>query len=333
MKAPPKIVVIAVVLVTIIAVSSFLYVYVFSPKKVRIGYLQGDLHQLAFFVAVEKGFFKAEGIDFDYFVFPNGVSEMDGFASNAINVGYLGVAPATFKSIRAHINITVVASANAEGSAIIAASGSGINSVDQLVGKRVAIPNTATVQDVLLRLALSQHGLSYGNLSGGYPIAPVSPATMPGLLGEGEGKFDAYIAWEPYNALSVVNGNGKEVVNSSQIWSNHPCCVLSIRQDFLSENLDLVKKIVRAHISATRYILENHADVIEIAKKWTGQNETVITRAMSNIKFMYQPNPDGVTEWINYLIQFGLLQESEIQGGITQFVAKFVNTTIVQEVE
>jgi len=34
-----------------------------------------------------------------------------------------------------------------------------------------------------------------------------------------------------------------------------------------------------------------------------------------------------------YLIQFGLLEENEIPGGIDQFVAEFVNTEIEQEVE
>jgi len=333
MKAPPTIVVIAVVLVTIIAVSSFVYVHVFAPKEVRIGFLQGDLHQLAFFVAVEKGLFRDAGIDFDYIPYPNGVSEMDGFASNAINVGYLGAAPATFKRIRANISITIVASANAEGSAIIADLESEINSVSQLVNKTVAIPNTATVQDVLLRIALSQYGLSYANLSNGFPIVNIAPAVMPDLLNNDQ--FDAYVAWEPWAAAAVVKGYGKVVANSSQIWPEHPCCVLAIRQDFLAKNLDMVKKIVKAHINATRYILnaENHEDVVEIAKKWTGQNETIITQAIDNMKFFYQPDVQGVKTWLNYLIQFGLLQETEIPGGIDQFVSGFVNTEIVEEVE
>jgi len=333
MKAPPKIVVIAVVLVTIIAVSSFLYVYVFSPKKVRIGYLQGDLHQLAFFVAVEKGFLKDAGIDFDYIPYSNGVNEMDGFASNAINVGYLGAAPATFKRIRANITITIVATANAEGSAIVADIDSEIISVSQLAGKEVAIPNFDTVQDVLLRIALSRYGLNYTSLADGNPVAPIAPATMPDRLNTHE--FDAFVAWEPWSAAAVVNGYGRVIMNSSQIWSGHPCCVLAMRQDFISKNLDLVKKIVKAHIDATRYILdsENYADVIAIAKKWTGQNETVIAQAMNNIKFIYQPDREGVKEWLNYLIQFDRLQESEIPGGVDQFVLDFVNTEIVQEVE
>ncbi|MEM2102615.1 MAG: ABC transporter substrate-binding protein [Candidatus Bathyarchaeia archaeon] len=333
MKTPPNIVVIAVVLITIIAASSFIYVYVFAPKKVRIGFLQGDLHQLAFFVAVEKSLFKNAGIEFDYIPYPNGVSEMDGFAANAINVGYLGAAPATFKRIRTNMTITIVASANAEGSAIIAGLGTEINTISQLVGKRVAIPNTATVQDVLLRIALSQYGLSYANLSDQFPIVNIAPATMPERLRSGE--FDAYVAWEPWAAAAIVNGYGKAIANSFQIWPEHPCCILAVSQDFLNRNLDLVKKIVAVHINATRYILnfDNHADVVEIAKKWTGQNETIITQAISNIKFLYQPDVQGIKTWLNYLIQFGLLQESEIPGGIDQFVSEFVNTEIVQEVE
>jgi len=76
------------------------------------------------------------------------------------------------------------------------------------------------------------------------------------------------------------------------------CCVLAVRKDFLDENLDLVRKIVKVHIRATVFILENHAEAAQIAKKWTGQNETGINRAMSNIEFLYSPDPQDVKDWL-----------------------------------
>ena len=43
---------------------------------------------------------------------------MDGFQAGQIDMGYLGAAPALVKSIAQSINITVLAAANKEGSAI-----------------------------------------------------------------------------------------------------------------------------------------------------------------------------------------------------------------------
>lgn len=328
MKSPSKIVILIFILVVLVGGGTIAYVYFLAPKKLRIGFLQGDLHQLAFFVAKEKGFFADEGIDFDYFVYENGVKEMDAFKANAIDVGYLGMAPATLKRIQADVNITIVAGVNAEGSAIIARSG--IANVSALKGKNVAIPGFGTVQDILLRVALDNQGLDYSKLAGGAPTV-TGPWNMPTLLNASS--IDAYIAWEPYCARAVQEGYGHAVATSHDIWPEHPCCVVAVRTEFLEQNLELVKKIVRVHIRATRWITANTVESIDIAKKWTGLSEEVINLAMNNIIFLYQPSAQGVKKYLQYLIQFGYVDENAVPGGIDAFIQQFVNTQIVKEVE
>lgn len=323
------------VLIVILVVAAALvgvltYVYFFSPKTIRIGYLQGDLHQLAFFVAVDKGFFAEEGIDFDRFVYENGMREMESFAASEINVGYLGTAPATLRRIAANVNVTIVAGVNAEGSAIVARYGSAISDVSDLDGRIVAIPGFGTVQDVLLRLALEQSGLSYGDLNGKNP-AVTGPWNMPTMLKNDQ--IDAYIAWEPYCARSISEDYGYNITTSHKIWPMHPCCVLAVKSGLLEKKPEIVKKIVKVHIRATRWILNNATEAVKIAEKWTGLSEEVINIAMNNIVFLYHPSPEGVKQYLQYMIQFGLLNENDVPGEVDTFIQRFVNTWIVEEVE
>ncbi len=131
------------------------------PKKVnvrlRVGYLSADLHQLAFYIAMKKGYFSKVGIEVIPKVFENGVFEMDGFRADEIDIGYLGSAPVTLKRINENIDVRIVAGVNNEGSAIVVRSDLNVSNVKDLVGKRIAIPGYGTVQDFLLRMAISKN--------------------------------------------------------------------------------------------------------------------------------------------------------------------------------
>lgn len=125
-------------------------------KKIRLGYLTADLHQLAFYVAMREGYFEQVGLNVETKEFVNGVQEMEGFKNGEIDAGYLGGAPATLKRINDNIQISIIAGANSEGSAIVAKN---VDSIEELAGKKVAIPGFGTVQDFLLRMAAIKAGL------------------------------------------------------------------------------------------------------------------------------------------------------------------------------
>ena len=64
--------------------------------KIRLGYIQSDLHHLPAFVAMEKGFFQQqEGLAVEVIgAFRAGPELMSAFAAQALDVGYVGLAPA-----------------------------------------------------------------------------------------------------------------------------------------------------------------------------------------------------------------------------------------------
>ena len=131
-----------IVLILGLGIGSFVIYsnYLKSEDTVKIGYLRGDLHQLAFFVASEKEWYTEEGIDISSSFYSNGVELMDAFTSESIDIGYLGIAPALLKRINAQTNIKIVAAVNYEGSAIIVPADSPLSSISDLEGKAVAIP-------------------------------------------------------------------------------------------------------------------------------------------------------------------------------------------------
>lgn len=135
---------------------------------IDIGYLTADLHQLAKVVAMDsrvlgdQSYFERYGLNVANATgapFPAGGSVMDGISIGTIDIGYLGCAPAIFKHLNGNIGAKIIAQANSEGTAIVVKAGSGIESLDDLVNKTVAVPSESSIQFLLLKSALKDEGL------------------------------------------------------------------------------------------------------------------------------------------------------------------------------
>ena len=313
-----------IVLVLGIGIGSFVVYsdFIKSENSIKIGYLRGDLHHLAFFVASEKDWY--EGLDIETSFFSNGVEEMDAFTSGSIDIGYLGIAPAILKRINAETNIKIIAAVNYHGSAIIAPVDSSLHSISDLKGKTIAIPGYGTVQNILLNMALEQSGININEVN----MTHIGPWNMQVTLEHGG--VDAFIAWEPYPAKTVVEGSGKYLVKSSEIWKNHPCCVLAVRDDFLRDHRDIVEKIVKIHVNATNWIKANPSEAASIGAQWTGVDQDVVVLAMKNIEYNYYPDQESMTKYLEKLIQYGYVDSTQVED-VDLFMDSFIDTSLIEQ--
>lgn len=291
---------------------------------VRIGYLSKDLHQLALQVALENGLFDRENITVELVQYGNGALEMDGFLAGQIDMGYLGAAPALLKAINQDIMITILAAVNLEGSAIMVLKSEyeagHVTSVADLAGKGVYHPGPATVQNLLLRLALNQSGLSYANIT----AFTTSPTYMADSLTPAN---PAFIAWEPFNAKAEYENKSVPLVLSGDIWPGHPCCVLAADNSYLSANPDIIQKVVYIHQEATEWIVNNPTQAIAIAVDWLEMDETPVTTAFNNIIFNWNLNRTGLEMYLDFLIDEGQLIPEKIPADPSAFLDDFINTT------
>lgn len=315
--------------VIIIVVSSIGFIAVWNPAPtpdVRIGYLNKDLHQLALRVAVVNGLFERDGLTVQLEEYGNGGYEMDGFLAGEIDMGYLGAAPALVKRINQDILITLLASVNLEGSAIMVSKpeydAGHVTSISDLVGKEVLTPGPPTVQNFLLRLALNQSGLSIANITASTSL----PAAMADLL---SASTPAFIAWEPFNSLAAYQEKAVPLIQSGDIWPNHPCCVLAAENDFYASHPDIVQKVVAIHKEAEEWIVSHPAEAIQIAMDWLEMDLTPVTNAFNNIIYDYNLNRTGIERYLNFLIDEDLLISEQIPSDIGVFLDNFINTTII----
>jgi NitT/TauT family transport system substrate-binding protein len=295
-------------------------------EKIRLGYLQSDLHQLAAFIALEKGFYKQEGMNVVVGgIFKAGPEEMSAFASKDLDFGYVGGAPATVAVANKVADVKIIAQANFEGSAIVVSKGSGINNLKGLVGKTVSVPGYATVQDFLLRKALSD---------GRIPIKAVNviiikpPEMIPTLRTK---QIDAFIAWEPFPSKAVTLGVGEVLIPSGKIWPKHPCCVLVADTQFIKKNPEIIRRILIAHVRATRLIHQNPKEALEIGVKFTGMDIDTVKLAMKNIAYEYIPDMQGLLDYVAFLRELDQIKEVDPRDFVRNIIQKDLIEEILQQ--
>lgn len=303
---------------------AFALMFMPAPSDVRIGYLSQDIHQLALRVAIVNGYFEDEGITVELFQYQNGAYEMDGFDGGQIDMGYLGAAPALVKSINQDIAITVLAAANLEGSAISVLKSEydagHVTSILDLEGKTVYHPGPATVQNFLLRLALNQSGMTMSDISP--EVIRVQDMAIS-LTSDAP----AFIAWEPFPSRAEYENTTVTLLESGDIWPNHPCCVVASTNSFLDSNPANVQKVINAHVRAQNWINNNPVDALAIAVDWLGIDETPVSNAFNRVIFNYNLNVTGLGMYLSFLIEEGQLTNPP--SDTSSFLNGFTNQTFV----
>lgn len=292
--------------------------------QVRMAVLQTDIHQLAFWVAREKGLFERFGVQVELAgVFRAGPEIMSAFGAKSLDMAYVGEAPATTAVANRAADIVVVAQVNTEGSAlVIGKTNEKIKTITDLAGKTVAVPGHSTVQDFLLRKALTAHNVDVAKVN----IMVMKPPEMIGALRTGQ--IDAFVAWEPHPSKSATMGVGKNLMTSREMWKAHPCCVLVADAKFLKNHREAVQSVLKAHVEATQFIQENREEAVKIGMTSTGMDEETVLRAMETVTFTCDLNIEGEKEYVQFLSEIGYIRVPDIDG----FVDGFIQGDLLREI-
>jgi NitT/TauT family transport system substrate-binding protein len=292
-------------------------------QPVRIAYLQSDIHQLPCWVALEKGFFEKEGVKVEVAgIFKAGPELMSAFAAGALDIGYVGVAPATTAVANKTARVVVLAQVNTEGSAIVVKKDGQIQGIPELVDKVAVVPGHATVQDFLFRRAL----LKFKTQPDRVKIMVLKPPEMIGALRTDQ--INAFVAWEPYPAKAVTMGVGRVLAASRDIWKDHPCCVLAADIQFLEGHLEKTKGVVRGHVKAIEFIRQHREEAIKVGVKYTGMDETSVRMAMENVHYTPILSVEGEKEYVDFLTKLKYIKVEDVQ----IFVDRFMRPEFVKEI-
>lgn len=295
--------IIAIIIAIVVVCVGAYFVLGSGGEEVTIGYLPSD-HDAALFVADAQGKYAENGINTKLVQFNNGGDLMTAMASGDVDVGYVGITP-VLSSIANGVPVKVISAAQVEGSGIVVANDSGINSVSDLAGKKIATPGEASIQHMLLTYYLEQNGMSINDLK----VSSMKVPSMNDALKTG--KIDGIITFEPYVSIAEKNG-AKVLTDSAEIIPNHPCCVVVASDKFIDEHPNETQKILKIHEDATDFINNNTDEAAKMLPSDIVSDVEVEKSAMSGFPFIsglddgYKQN---VMDFMDLEVNLGILKK------------------------
>lgn len=292
-----------IIAIVVIAVAGAFFLMNGDDGTVTIGYLPSD-HDAALFVADAQGQYEKEGIKTKLVQFNNGGDLMTAMASGEVDVGYVGITP-VLSSIEKGVPVKVISAAQTEGSGIVVSQDSGISSVADLAGKKIATPGEASIQHMLLTYYLKENGMSIGDVK----VSAMKVPSMNDALKTN--KIDGMITFEPYVTIASENG-ANLLVDSADILPNHPCCVVVASDKFIENHPNETQKILDIHKNATDYINNNTDEAAGLLPDNIVSDVEVEKKALSGFPFISGLDDNfkqDVMDFMNLEVDLGVLKQ------------------------
>jgi len=243
-----------------------------NTDTVRLGWGRGGLS----LIAKQRGVFEKtladQGIKTEWVgPFPNHAPSMQAVVGGSADFGFWGSTTPALAAIIAGSPLVFVQFNvyNPRSTAIIVKKSSGINSISDLVGKRVAV-NRSGLGEFLLIAALEKNGVPRDQVEVAY-LNP--PDAAPAF---GQGKVDAWSMWTPGVDIARDQFDAKTIFfEGTDMDRLIDFSSLVTTREFAEENADLVRAVNAAYRTEGEWMSKNVAEAEEIAQREAKYDDSV----------------------------------------------------------
>lgn len=158
------------------------------------------------------------------------------------------LAPLAMVMNRKGVPVKIVHLGHRDGTTLMVRTDSPYRSFADLKGKRIAIPHRYSNQRILVERLKEQHGFGPDDVT----LVDFPPPEMPAALKMGQ--IDAFVVGEPFPAKAEMDGYGRVLSFTKDIWPNFISCVLAVHEDLIKENRPIVEELVRGIAASGEWI-------------------------------------------------------------------------------
>lgn len=234
-----------------------------APKSgdsaVRLGYMPNVTHAavLIGLAAPDGGYATlAPEIALEAKAFNAGPAIVEALRAGALDAAVIGPGPAINAFWRGK-DIVVLTNLVDGGSVLVARAGSNIKRVEDLAGRKVAVPQIGNTQDVLLRYQMAQKGLRPSSDGGQVAVQPIENANVLPLFERGQ--LDAACVPEPWASRLEREAGATVVLAPADLFrgGRYSAALLVARKEFVTQHPEAARALVRATNAMTARIAKD----------------------------------------------------------------------------
>ncbi len=272
-----------------------------AADKVTMGIVNA-VSDGVFFIAADKGYFKAEGIDPEFVEFDTGAKMVAPLGAGQLDVGGGAASAGLYNAIDRGIRIRIVAdkATNVKGAPFqffmvrtdLIDSGK-VKTIADMKGRKVAITGAGGSDASVLNEAMKSVGLTYNDVE---KVYLGFPQHIPALQ---NGAIDGSITTEPTTTNILKLGAGKVLTGNDAFYPNAQTATIIFGGDFAEKRKDVAHRFMKAYLRAARDFNDALVDgrlqgpggeeIVSIYAKRTVIKDPAVLRNM----VMAGVNPDG----------------------------------------
>jgi ABC-type nitrate/sulfonate/bicarbonate transport system substrate-binding protein len=249
------------------------------PEKIVIGTLPYNTEVTAFIGEVD--FFKDEGLSIELFHAPSGPAVVQALIAGSLPLGDIGVAPAIIAAGRGlplvQPALGAVGTPQQPFSRIMVSGDSPIVEVEQLKGKKLALHQRGSVEELSLAALKKTHGIGREDVE----IVVVPALNQPQALSER--LVDAIYARPPADAIAEQRFGARTLINTADFIPYIGYGTLAMRHDFVDAYPDAAKQVMKAWLRFCRWI-DDHA---EAARQASNANLSIDADLRDKVRIPY----------------------------------------------
>ncbi len=275
-----------------------------AKVTLKIGYLPITDHLLM--IAAEREQFREVGIKpIRFSSWPELAEALKG---GAVDGAFL-LTPMGLTLRRKGAPIKAVLLGHRNGSVITVKNSGEINRIEDLKGKIIAIPSPFSTHNILLRKALTEKHIDPAR---DLKIIDMAPPEMVNALATG--RIHGYIVAEPFGVQAEAQKIGKVLLLSRDIWKDHICCVLNLRESVIAGQPEAVQELVSGFLRTASFIEANPVEAAKVSTKILGQKPEIIEKVLTTPRdrlsfFNLTPNRVDFAATQEYMVKFGIAKE------------------------
>ncbi len=249
------------------------------PDKIVIGTLPFSTEVTAFIGDVD--YFKEQGLSVELFHGQGGPAVVQALVAGSIPLGDVGVGPALVAAARGlpllQPALGAVGTPKQPFSRIMVKGGSPIVEVAQLRGRKLALHQRGTMEDIGLAALKKTHGIGREDLEIVLVPAPAQPQALA------QGLVDAIYALPPADTVAERRFEARTLINTADFIPYIGYGTLAMRRDFVETYPDAAKKVMKAWLGFCRWIDDN----AEAARKVSDANLNIDADLREHVRIPY----------------------------------------------
>jgi NitT/TauT family transport system substrate-binding protein len=304
-----------------------------STTKVRLNEVTRSVFYAPFYVAMNQGFFKAEGLDIDLTIGQGADKTMQEVMSGNADIGFCGPEQTIYINVQKRENYPILFAqlTQTDGSFLVSRKQEANFSWESLQGKTILGGRPGGVPEMALEYALKKHGLvNEKNIT---IITNVAFAAAPGAFKGGTGEYAAL--FEPSGSMLEKDKSGYIVASVGKEVGTMPYTCYFTTKSYLDKHSDVIEKFTRAIYKGQLWVdSHNDAEVAEQIKSFfPGTDVDILANVTKNYRAInaFAHDPILKEENLNIL-------ENVIEGYNKTLIperpafSKIVNTSIAEKV-